>query len=1214
MTKRASSAKAVTGRRRSGDSSKWNGRKDLWMLMMAGLMLVMLPASLCHAQSFRATVTGAVTDPSGAVVPGAHVIATDTSTGVKTPGVTNAKGRYVIPYLNPGPYTVTVEAKGFQRFERSGITLTVAQRLTLDFTLKVGSVHQTVSVSASAPLLNTTSAVSGLTISQRSIRQLPQADGNPYAFTQLSAGVVYYGSQQFDRAVDQDATASIRVNGAPGPNQFTIDGAPEDVSTGSYEASRLNNQGHAEGETNGTANTFEAFVPPKDSVQEFQLESSRFSADYGHTAGGNINVVLKSGTNHLHGDVYEFNRNSALFANTFFGDATGAPKSQLDYNRYGGSVGGPVILPKVYNGRNRTFFFFAYQGFNQTSPNPSFFTVPTKAERAGDFSALESSGVTIYNPYSATATPNGLIERQPFANDVIPSNYLNAPSAKVVQNLLKWFPLPNRTGNQYGENNYFSQATSSDKYNSELVTINQVVSPKDRISFDWFRNFRRGQSGWAGKINGVDPSANGITRPVQGVGYEQTYTLSPSTVLDVSLGVISRVETHFTPTQGVITPSTLGFSSSTVSLFQGGEFLPQINTSGLTSNGNAGPDFQRAMVYSLEPSLMKTIGNHNLHFGYDYRVFRLGGESDHCIEGCYSFSTNFTNGPYNTSGSQFGQGIAALILGQPTGGNENVNGSFNNQMLYNAFYFQDNWTISPRFTLNYGVRYGVEGAVTERHNENTRGFDFTSPNPIEAAAQAAYAANPPVSGGSIQPPSLSDFKVLGGVTYATSQHRNIYNPDLSNVQPRVGIAYAFSNRTVLHAGWGMFMVPHNFIGLNQPGYNQTTSLVPSLNNGLSFVANFADPFPSGIVAPSGSSLGLKTSLGQSVTDFPLDQRNGKTQEWQMDVQQQLGRRWVFDMAYVGNHGYDLLTATQLDALPKQYLSTQATRDTTVINDLSTTEPNPFQGLAPGSGLNGSETSLSQLLLPYPEFTAINSNRFDGTSDYNAMQLTIQKRFSDGFSMQANYTWSKLMESDILLNAQDTNYTRSVSPSDTPQRFVFSGIWHIPVGRGRRFGSNWRGPLNAALGGWQGQWIYTASSGTPILFSSDIYYNGNPDKLRAHINGGTVFSGTFPIGNFYPGGVVNPNNQAIRLSDHYRTFPYLLPHFRTEPVDNADIEVMKRFNLGRDRDLEVHADFLNALNHPLFNAPNMSPTSGTFSQVTSQANFPRNIQLGAWLNF
>lgn len=1185
-----------------------------WLATLLAIA-VLAPIALCHAQGYRATITGTVTDPSGAVIPGARVVATNTSTGVSSSGVTNAAGLYVISYLNPGPYEIKVTASGFKTFARSGITLTVAQQLKLNFQLSVGSFNQTVSVSGAAPLLDTTSANSGLTLSERSIRELPQADGNPYALTQISAGVVYYGSAQADRVIDQDATASIRVNGAPGMNQFTLNGIAEDVSTGNYDAAGLNNQSHAEEETNGTANTFPAFIPPRDAVQEFQLQSGHFSAQYGHSAGGNVNVVLNSGTNKLHGDIYEWDRNTILFANTFFGDATHSPKSVLHYNRYGGSIGGPVYFPKFYNGKRKSFFFFAYQGFDETAPSPTYYTVPTAAERQGNFSALEPLGITIYNPYSAVATSNGLIERQPFPGDVIPSSYLDTPSAQIVQNVLKWVPMPNQLGNQYGEDNYFAQNSAITRYDTELVSIDHTISDRDRISVDWFRQGRLGgTSSSPGMVNGINPFISEGQRPVQGVDFEQTYTISPTTVLNVGLGVVSRVETTFTPTAGVVTPASLGFPASAISLFQGANFLPEMENSDLSTLSFGGPTFQRAMAYTLEPTLMKVIGHHNLHIGYDYRVYRLGSSSQNCIAGCYDFSTNYTNGPFNTSASQFGQGIAAFLLGQPTGGSADVNGSFNNQLLYNAVFAQDDWAVKPRLTLNLGLRYAIEGAVTERHNENTRGFNLTSANPIQAAAQAAYVAHPPVAGGTVQPPAPSAFKVLGGVTYASAQNRDIYNPDTSDIQPRFGAAYELNNSTVVRGGWGMFLVPHNFVGLNEPGYTQSTSVVPSLDNGLTFVANLANPFPSGIVPASGSSLGLQTSLGEGVSFYPVKQKDGVTQEWQFDVQHQLGQHWLVDAAYVGNHSYDLMTADQLDALPLQYLSTQPTRDSTVINDLSTTEPNPFQGLAPGSGLNGSTTSLSQLLLPYSQFTSISSNRFDGTNDYNALQLTVQKRFSGGFSMQANYTWSKLMTDDILLNPQDTQYARSVSPTDTPQRFVFSGIWHIPVGNGLRFGSHWHGPLQAVVGGWQGQWIYTLSSGVPILFENDIYYNGNPDNLRAKFTATTVFSGTFPISGFYPGGVVNPENQAIDLEDHYRTFPYILPHFRTQAIDNADLEAMKNFGLGEHRNLEIRADFLNAFNHPLFSSPNMTPTSGTFSQVTSQSNFPRNIQVGAWLNF
>ncbi len=602
-------------------------------LFLLVLLLTLVSGTLC-AQGFLATVTGTVTDPSGAAVPGARVTVTNTSTNTKSPGVTNSAGLYVIPYLNPGPYEITVQAKGFRTLVRRGITLTVAERLKLNFALKVGAVHQTVTVSSRGSLLNTASVTSGQTISERSITSLPQADGNPYAFARLSPGVVYYGDRQFERLIDQDATSSIRINGAPGMSQFTLDGIPEGVSTGNVEPAQIHGtkhgMEHVAEDTNGSNGNFPAFVPPTDAVQEFQLTTSPFSAEYGHSAGGTMNVVLKGGTDKLHGDIYEFDRNTALFAHNFFEDASGQAKAPLHYNRYGGSIGGPVVIPRIYNGKNKTFFFFAGQGFGMSAPSPGLFTTPTAAERQGDFSALLAAGVKIYNPYSAVAT-NGLIERTPFAGNIITAADLptaeDRAASQIGQNLLNVYPKQNLPcANKFCENNYYSPQTTTDHYNLEMARVDEVISTKDRITFNWYREMRRQvEDEWAGVVNGQLPAAKGLTRPVNGAGYEQTYELSPSTVLDARLGFSTRVETHFEPTAGTITPQSLGFPASAIGLFQGGNFLPYLEVDNLEDMPNVqGPDFQRTTVYSFDPTLMKTIGRQTLQFGYDFRVYRLG--------------------------------------------------------------------------------------------------------------------------------------------------------------------------------------------------------------------------------------------------------------------------------------------------------------------------------------------------------------------------------------------------------------------------------------------------------------------------------------------------------------------------------------------------------------------------------------------------------------
>ena len=626
------------------------------------------------------------------------------------------------------------------------------------------------------------------------------------------------------------------------------------------------------------------------------------------------------------------------------------------------------------------------------------------------------------------------------------------------------------------------------------------------------------------------------------------------------------------------------------------------------------------MIYTFQPTLVKNTGHHNIRFGYDFRSYRLFSNSPHCLAGCYTFGSTYTSGPLSTSASApIGQDIAALVLGQPTGGSIQRNGTFADQSLYNAAFVHDDWKLTRKLTLNLGVRYEYEAPPTERYNQNTRGFDFTDPNPIQGAAQAAYAAHP------ISAISPANFKVLGGCLFASPQNRGFFDGDRNNFQPRIGAAYALNDKTAIRAGWGMFMVPNTIIGSNQPGYSQTTSLVPSNDGGLTFAANLANPFPTGAIPPAANSLGLQTFLGQSITTYPLQARNGLSQSWQFDIQRELPGQWLLDVAYVGTRGFDLpVTTGILGAIPGQYLSTSPIRDTTTINFLAANVTNPFQGLTPGGSINGSTVKQSQLLLPYPEFTNLTTYRFDGGTHYNALQIRLQKRFAGGFTLLTTYAWSKLMEHDFFQNTQDTNFISSISPSDVTQRFVLSGIWEVPVGRGRKFGSHMARVLDAFIGGWQGNWIYTAQSGFPLQWG-DVYYNGNPDSLRANITGSTATTGTFDTSGFYfadaavqSKGVVSPalqrSDPRINLANNYRNFPNYLPGFRGQGQNTVDIEALKKFGLGERRNIEIRCDFLNAFNHPEFSNPALSPTSGSFGLITSQANFPRNIQVGLWLNF
>jgi hypothetical protein len=405
-------------------------------------------AAISAAQEYRGSITGQVTDSAGAAVPNAQVSVTNRATNFSASTTTDEAGNYTVLYLAPGQYLVTVEAKGFKKLVRQGVEVRVNDQLTLNLSLEVGTVQETVNVTASAPLLDAVSSSAGQVIDDRRISELPLSDGNPFVLSRLAPGVAYTGDLKFSRPFDNAGTSAIVADGAPGANLFALDGSPNMASGGRI-----------------------AFVPPADAVQEFKVVTASFDAQQGLTAGANVNVTIKSGTNELHGTAYEFIRNDILSANDFFLNRAGRPRAPLRYNRYGGTIGGPVWLPKIYNGRNRTFFFFAFEGIKDAFPEPGQFTVPTEAERRGDFSALLAQGVVIYNPFSGKRE-GSRIRRTPFPNNVIPPNLLNP----VALNYLKYYPLPNQPGDAQGRNNFIGPNGRSDTFHSETYRFDHKLT------------------------------------------------------------------------------------------------------------------------------------------------------------------------------------------------------------------------------------------------------------------------------------------------------------------------------------------------------------------------------------------------------------------------------------------------------------------------------------------------------------------------------------------------------------------------------------------------------------------------------------------------------------------------------------------------------------------------------------------------------------------
>jgi hypothetical protein len=1183
-------------------------------------LIVACAAATGVSQEFRGSITGRVVDNGGAAVANATVTVSNAATNVSTSTTTNESGDYTALYLIPGSYTVTVEAAGFKKAIRQSIEIRVGDKLQIDIQLEVGSVSDTVNVTSDAPLLETNTASAGQVIDRRRISELPLSDGNPFVLTRLAPGIAYTGDLLFSRPFDNGGTSSIVADGAAGGNEFTLDGAPNQAS-----GRRV------------------AFVPPADAVQEFKVETASFDAQQSHTAGATINVTLRSGSNQFHGTAYEFVRNDILSANNFFNnlnaplgkDENGKAKRDVTrYNRYGGTFGGPIVLPRfgqggkpIWIGRDRSFFFFAYEGLKDAFQEPDFFTVPTLAMRGGDFSALLASNIIIYDP--ATARRVGArVQRDPIqcngaVNVICPNRF-----SQIALNYLKFYPLPNvAVSNPLGTGNYFSSNPRSDTFHSESYRFDQTVSENQRFFVRFSNNNRREARGnWTGEVNGVRPTGNFLFRINKSGTFDHLYNFGPTTILNTRISFSRFVEKSKRQHQGQFDPASLGFSPGTAASFGDASYFPRFEIGGLSFLGDTVGDTTTFNIYSAQPTLTKITGGHSLKMGYDFRSYRENNTPAAHAAGRYDFGNNFTRQTDTSPAVAGGQQFASFLLGIPTGGFIDRNTSRSNQTIYQGFFFHDDWKATRKMTLNLGVRLELENATTERFNRNIIAFDPAVASPVEAAAKAAYASS------QIPEVPAADFDVKGGLLFA-GDTRGFWDTDKNNVQPRVGVAYQLTEKTVLRGGWGVFTVPAIIFGVNAPGFSQATNILPTADVGLTFQANLFNPFPFGVGTPPGASQGLSTFLGRGINFIPRNLENPQTQRWEFSVQHELPGNWLVEASYVGNKGYDLTNTDPaainfVNAIPSQFLSTSVTRDQTVINFLGQQVTNPFRGLIPGQNLNNATVARSQLLRPFPQFGDIGSIRNDGRSIYHSGQFRAEKRFSKGYSLLAAYTWSKYIEEVFLLNVTDTDLERRISRDDIPHRVVVSGIWEFPFGKGRKWGSGWNGFVDGVLGGWQLNAIFQRQSGRPIdLRDRNVVYFGDPSELRANISSSNADPSrkVFDVSNFYfhdaavrTNGVDDPAkqraDQRISLANNIRYFPSRLSGFRGQNLHLWDISVMKKIRIVEGLNLELRGEFLNAFNHVQFSDPETNPTNANFGRVTSQANLPRNVQIGLKLIF
>ena len=1141
--------------------------------MYRRLALVGLMCAFAHAQEFRSTISGRVTDPSGAAIPGVKVKATEKNTGANAETTTGVEGEYSLPFLPPGPYSLTADHSGFKKHSQEGITVGTNVRLAIDITLQIGSQAESITVTGDVAMLQTNSASVGQVIAEKQIALMPMNGRTPLTLAQLAYGVTPSSDPRFTRPFDNSGPSGFSMGGGQGQtNELLLDGSPD-----------------------MTRNRRVAYNPPVDAVQEIKVEAFQPDAAYGNTGGGTVNVVMKGGTNDFHGSLYEFHQNQRLKATPFFTNANRQTKPVTRFNQFGLTVGGPIIIPKVINGKNKLFFFFGSEGIRQSEPEPTFSTVPTAAQRNGDFSQLLSVG-SIYQLYDPkTGVIEGSrIRRQVFPGNIIPASQLNS----ISKNFLQFMPAPNTTGTADGTNNYFNNAIRSDVFSSFMGRIDVNVSDRHKFFLSGRYNDRVENRG--NRFDNI-ATGNNLFRTNWGVTLDDVYTLSPSLFLNTRLNWTRFVEANIRPHDG-FDYTTLGLPAS-LKAASAKLVLPRIDFGNITDFGDSGGDSTPYDNYQIFMAATKILNRHTLKFGTDLRAQRESSNSFGNSSGSYTFANTWTRGPLdNSPGAPLGQDIGSFMLGLPTSGSFDVNATRTQSAKYMAFFFQDDYRVNSTLTFNLGIRYEKETGTIERYNRTTRTFDPNATLSVTGPAKAAYSANP----SALLP--AAQFNPVGGILYADSGNRTVYSPPGNAISPRFGFSWSpklLGAKTVIRGGYGIFYSTFGTTGIQQPGFSQTTQLVATLDNYLTPSATFGNPYPTGVLRPVGSANGVNTFLGQSVRYNATDLKQPITHRWNFNIQRELAKNLLLELGYMGSIVHNLTVNRNLNYVPAQFLSTSPTRDQANINRLTALVPNPFQNLLPGTGLNGSTIGVENLLRRYPQFSGDGGVGVDGQtigySNFNMFQVRLEKRFANGLQFLTNFQWSKFLEAtNRLYEASDALQYR-IAGEDRPFRFVFSSTYELPFGKGKRFGSGANGFTDRVIGGWQMAGILNLQSGGPVDWGNVIYKGGNLNWNARGLNQ------AFDTSLF-------ERNNTLQLDRNQRTFPQAFSSYRADKISNIDFSVIKAIPIVERVNMQFRTEAFNLFNHAIFNGPDLSPTSTTFGRITSQSNLPRTFQLALRLTF
>lgn len=1145
--------------------------------MLRILFLASLPALLAWGQATTAQLTGRVSDPSGAALPGARVSVTNAATGAVRESLTNETGNYSVPMLEPGVYSLRVEKEGFSGFVQQGLTLHVNQVARMDVQLQVGAVKESVLVTAEAPLLQEAEASLGAVIENANILEMPLNGRNPFDLVFLAPGAVEY--ERLDLPGNTIALSNMSINGGPSMmNEVLLDGIPNtSPQHGQY-----------------------AMTPSIDAVQEFKVQTNNMSAEFGRTGGGVINVTMKAGTNQYRGVLYEFLRNGAMDANNWVNKRTGTARPKFVYNQAGFNLGGPIK-------RDKAFFFTNYEALRRRLGKPFLFSIPTIEQRQGDFTRTftqRGEPVTIYDPMTTRPAPTGGGNiRDAFPGNVIPASRFD----RVAIAMSKYYPAPNLPGEPYtGLFNFIS--SKSEQYNVDQFNMRFDYNVSSR--FQTFGRFSWNSSQIV-PPNVFDNIANPASGPQiftqRNAGISATWSLTPRTFATFRLGYL-RYRDSSEPLSMGFDPTQLGFPA-----YMRDEIptrtLPTINITGYqVSNigfgtSSIGPVNSAILnnitnTYSAQSDLSHIRGFHVLKIGYEIRVFRISGFRP--LIPTFNFNKAMTQGPNpNNAVDRVGNAVASYLLGTGSGGQVTFRANQDCQSYYTGAYLQDDYKITRRLTLNLGVRLDYEAPRTDRYNR-LNWLDLDAPVPLTA-------------------PGIAPLR--GGLRFVAVDGAPRTQMDVAPfVSPRFGFSWQVLPKTALRGGYGIFVTPRyggEFTSYGQIGYLATTQYVATINS-ITPNALLSHPFPNGFVKPTGNSEGVLTNIGGAISSVERNQHNGYVQQWNFSIQRALSANLIAEAAYAGSKGTHLPQTLRHNELPLQYLA--------LGNELQRTVPNPFFGLVPASQpLGRATTTVAQLLRPYPHFTDVDSIYMTaGSSIYHSMQARLQRRFSRGVTFLASYTNGKLIDDGSpgrlsffgnVPNFQTSNnrrLERSVSSQEVSQRLALSYTVELPVGKGRVLWGGAKGPLSAIVSGWQLNGIHSFQTGRPIsvtatpnqvnAFNSVARPNstGKSAKLSGPVN--ARLDRYLDTAQFTPA-------PAFTLGNVSRT----LPDVRTPGMIGTDVSLSKNVRLRERARLQFRFEAFNAINRTNFGRPQSVFGSTDFGVIRS-AGPMRILQAGLKLYY